>query len=215
VPNAALYQTQAQGSMMQDRDETSDRPPRQWPAIALALVLIVAALAVARPWEGEPESAFGIIEQVAPDDSSTVSLATNPVVGELAPNFLLPALDGQTIELADLRGQPVFINFWATWCIFCVMEMPAMQRLADKYEGQIWIVGINVGESFGDAQSFASANEIRYPLVLDSSMDVTEAYQVRAMPTSLFVDADGVVRFVRYGVMTPPEMEEVIQPLLT
>lgn len=199
---------------MSEAQTPMDRPPRRWPAIALALVLITSALLVTQPWQSDGDTSFGIVDQVVPGVARVVELETGPSVGKLAPNFLLQTFDGQTLRLSDLRGTPVFINFWATWCLFCVSEMPAMQRLADRYAGQLVIVGINVGEALGEAQPFTEENGISYPLLLDPETDVTEAYQVRAMPTSFIVDAEGVVQVVHYGVLTPSQMEESIRPLV-
>ncbi len=93
--------------------------------------------------------------------------------------------------------------------------MPAIQRLADKYGDRLVIVGVNVGEDAKTARTFAENFDIRFTLLLDPDMAVTKAYQVRAMPTSLFIDPDGVVHSVHYGVLTPPQMEERIAPLLS
>lgn len=198
---------------MSEATPTTGRPLPRWSAIALALVLIASALAVTQPWQRDRDARFGIVDQVRSTSVGATDLETSPSVGKLAPNFLLRTFDGQTMRLSDLRGTPVFINFWATWCLFCLSEMPAMQQLADRYEGQLVVVGINVGETVDDAQPYAQRNNIRYPLLLDPETTVTEAYGVRAMPTSLFVDADGVVQIVHYGVLTPPQMEETIQSL--
>ncbi len=199
---------------MSDVATSINRPSRQWPAIILSLALIAGSLAITKPWQRESDSTFGIVRQVKPPAAAAVDLETGPTMGKLAPNFLLQTFDGSTVRLSDLRGKPVFINFWATWCLFCVAEMPAMQRLADQYEGRLVIVGVNVGETLGEAQPFATENDIRYPLLLDPETNVTEAYRVQAMPTSLFVDANGVVQFVRYGVLTPDQMDAAVQPLL-
>ncbi|MGH2531451.1 MAG: TlpA family protein disulfide reductase [Thermomicrobiales bacterium] len=185
--------------------------PRRWPPPLLAAILVAVALGVARPWqENDPD--LGIVAQVAPDDVDGVETA--PAAGSLAPNFRLETIDGEVVRLSDLRGTPIFLNFWATWCFSCVTEMPAMQRLADEYGDQLLIVGVNVGEEAGDARTFAGNFDIRYTLLLDAEMDVTRAYEVRAMPTSLFIDADGVVQSVHFGVLTPPQMKERIAPLL-
>jgi thiol-disulfide isomerase/thioredoxin len=108
----------------------------------------------------------------------------------------------------------VLLNFWATWCFFCVGEMPAMQRLADRHGDRVAVVGVNVGESAADARVFAENWSIRYPLLLDAVRSVAIAYGVRNMPTSLVVDPAGVVRSVDYRVLTPPEMEARLAPYL-
>ncbi len=183
-------------------------------ALALALALVALAVLIAQPWQDDGDSPFGLVAQVVPPDPAVAAFSTAPEVGKLAPNFLLATIDGRTVRLSDLRGRPVFLNFWATWCFFCLSEMPAMQRFADRHSEEVVVVGVNVGEPATDARTFAANFGIRYPLLLDADRDVTEAYRVRAMPTSLFIDADGVVRSVSPSVLTPPQMEERLAEVL-
>jgi peroxiredoxin len=190
------------------------RSPRRWPAISLAVALIAAAVVLTRPWQRDDGTQYGIVPQVKPPGAGAAGLGTAPAIGKLAPNFLLQTVDGRTVRLSDLRGKPVFLNFWATWCIFCVSEMPAMQRLADRYGDRLVVVGVNVGESAADARAFADQAGIRYALLLDPQTEVTKAYRVQAMPTSLFLDPVGVVRYLHYGVLMPPEMEQIVRPLV-
>jgi peroxiredoxin len=187
---------------------------RRWGGLALAGVLVAAALLVGRVQSDGGDGRFGLVSQVAPADAKFADLATAPEVGKLAPNFRLETIDGGSLQLSDLRGRPVFLNFWATWCFSCVTEMPAMQRLADKYGDQVVVLGVNTGEPADRALAFATAQEIRYPLVLDPDLTVTETYGVRAMPTSLFIDVNGVVHSVSFGVLFPDQMEERLAPLL-
>ena len=180
--------------------------------LLVAVVIVAAALLVVRPWQRQ-EAAYGPVAQVAPA-AGAAGLETAPAVGKLAPNFRLRTVDGGEVVLSDLRGQPVFLNFWATWCLFCVTEMPAMQKLADRHGDALAVVGVNVGEEAERARRFAASAEIRYPLLLDAERAVTRAYDVRAMPTSVYLDADGVVRNVTYGTVLTAEMEEFLAPLL-
>lgn len=198
-----------------DTNSNAPTSTKRWPAILLSIALVAVALATTRPWESAGEEGFGIVAQQAPETSPQSEATTSPTVGHLAPNFLLESFSGQPVRLSDLRGTPVFLNFWATWCIFCISEMPAMQQVADQYDGRLAVVGINVGEALGDAHPFVERNTITYTLLLDSNREVTKAYQVRTMPTSLFIDEHGVVVQVHYGVLTPPQMEEEIHPLVS
>ncbi len=180
------------------------------PALLLALNIVLVGVIVARPWE---PTLHGPVAQVRPVNVAA-NLATGPAVGQLAPNFRLQDLGGNLVELADTRGHPVVLNFWATWCIFCVSEMPALQRLAERYGSEITIVGVNVGQSLATANAFATNEQITYPLVLDSKGDVTQMYQVYAMPSTFILDRDGVIRVVRYGTLMPPDVVAALEPLL-
>lgn len=182
--------------------------------VALAAALVLAAVIVSDRGSSGQRDGLGIVAQVEPAATGASTLETAPAVGALAPNFRLQTLDGDEILLSDLRGRPVFINFWATWCFFCITEMPAIQKLANAYGGEVVILGVNVAEPRQDAQTFATNFQITYPLVLDRDREVTEAYQVRSMPTSVFIDAQGVIRAFGFGVMFPDQIRAQIDPLL-
>ena len=205
---------------MDDRAERNRpvRPTRQrrWGGLGLAVLLIAAALVVGRAQSGGggADGRLGLVSQVRPADEALADLATAPEAGKLAPNFRLETMDGRVIQLSDLRGRPVFINFWASWCFACVTEMPAIQKLADAYGEQVVVLGINAGEPADRARAFAANQAVRYPLLLDPEAEVTRAYGVRPMPTSFFVDADGVVHSVAYGVLFPDQMKERLAPLV-
>lgn len=200
-------------------DGESEDPVRAWrermspaiPALLLALNIVLVGIIVARPWE---PTLHGPVAQVRPAGAAA-NLTTGPSVGQLAPNFRLQELEGNEVELADMRGHLVVLNFWATWCIFCVSEMPALQRLSERYGSEIMIVGINVGQSGSAASMFATNERITYPLVLDSKGDVTEAYRVYAMPSTFVLDRDGVIRVLRYGTLVPHDLIAALEPLLS
>lgn len=188
-------------------------PRRRWWPLLLAAAIVAAAIAIAR-WPGESTVAFGPIAQVQPPGTDAHDIATGPRVGDLAPNFLLETSTGKTLRLSDLRGRPVFLNFWATWCGECRDEMPAMQRLAREHGDAVAVVGVNVGEEATGVETFAERLGVDYPLLLDTRKQVAATYTVPAIPTSIFVDADGVIRSVVFGELTLADMEGQVLPLL-
>lgn len=206
---------------MSDPQSNPIRPARR-PGTAISAGVIVLLIAVAIGfglWQDRdtgPVGAneVGLIEQIAPERTELASLSTEPEPGALAPNFRLTTTTGETLELADLRGTPVFLNFWATWCFFCLTEMPAMQVVADEYGDDVIVMGVNAGDAPDDARTFAGNFDIRYTLALDTEMDITEAYAVRQMPTSVFIDENGVIANVIYGVIVPDQMRENIDAML-
>ena len=210
---AAPHPPPGAGAAAEPSRERGRRDPR-WLGLLVAVVLVAGGVAVARPWVEDDGGGYGPIAQVEPVAAAAAALETAPEVGKLAPNFRLRTAGGEEVRLAELRGRPVFLNFWATWCLFCVGEMSAMQKLADRYDDRVAVLGVNVGEDAERARRFAAEAGVRYPLLLDADRAVTEAYRVRAMPTSLFVDGDGVIRSAKFGPLTPPEMEEHLAPLL-
>lgn len=134
--------------------------------------------------------------------SSTAGQIPAPQKGFLAPDFTLETLDGQNIQLRDLRGQVVVLNFWATWCPPCRAEMPTLGKIAREYQGQdVVILGINstVQDDVNAIPGFLAQREITFPILLDKSGKVTRLYGIRALPTTFFVGPDGIIRFVTIG----------------
>jgi len=116
-------------------------------------------------------------------------------VGSQAPDFQLNNLDGQSISLSDLRGKPVFINFWATWCPPCRSEMPYIQEIYEEWSGKgLVVLAINIGESPSQVEEFMESQNLSFPVLLDTGKNVAQKYNIRGIPTSFFVDKDGVVQ---------------------
>lgn len=164
-----------------------DLSTRQFRIVALAV------LAFSLVWIGV--SAF------LPGGNNSPGIAA-PQAGFLAPEFTLNTLDGETIALADLLGKAVLVNIWASWCIPCRSEMPAMQAVYDAYHSQgfeILAVNATSQDSREDAAAFAAENGLTFPILLDVDGIVGEQYQVSALPSSFFVLPDGTIQEVVIG----------------
>jgi len=140
---------------------------------------------------------------------STSTPTTSPTqgveVGKRAPDFTLPNLEGQSVSLSDFRGMPVFINFWASWCGPCRAEMPFIQEV---FEDKEWldkglvILGVDIGESPVTVERFMGSLGLSFPVLLDASQDVALKYNVRAIPTSFFIDKNGIIQALRIGAFS-------------
>ena len=117
------------------------------------------------------------------------------------PSLRLANVQGKVIDLADLRGQVVLVNFWATWCPPCVHEMPSMQRLADYFKGKpFMILGVNMAEDAATVTAFIQQRvKIKFPIVLDQDGQALKAWRVFAFPTSYVLDKHGRIRFALFG----------------
>ncbi len=113
-------------------------------------------------------------------------------VGQPAPDFELKTLDGKTVRLADLRGKPVLINFWASWCTPCRKEFPFLQSLADENPG-IEVLGITEDTIPSEARSFIKKKRATWPMLNDSGGAVAKEYGVRPIPQTMFVNRDGTL----------------------
>lgn len=129
-----------------------------------------------------------------------------PQVGFLAPDFTLKTPLGESFTLSDLRGHPVIINLWATWCPPCRAEMPAIQKLYDEYKEQgLMVLAINATNQ-DDAMAvapFVDQYQLTFPILLDETGRVSRSYQLRSLPSSYFIGRDGVVRDVVIGGPMP------------
>ena len=128
-----------------------------------------------------------------------------PQVGALAPDFRLLDLDGNPVWLGDV-GAPAIVNFWASWCTFCIEEMPDFQRVHD-----VAIIGINRAEPLEIAQRFADETGAEYALLLDTEDELGGVYRVIGMPTTLYIGADGRVAEVRIGFTTFDQIRESVE----
>jgi len=129
------------------------------------------------------------------------------MVGEKAPEFSLEQLDGSPLSLKDLKGKKVLVNFWASWCEPCIKEMPDIQKVYDEYkeDGNIEILAINLTigkETPEKARAFVEEMGLTFPVLLDVGGEIQKLYQVIPIPTSFFIDEDGVIRSVHQGPMT-------------
>lgn len=141
---------------------------------------------------------FALALLLAPLGLFAAELKTLPA--RPAPALTLPALDGGSVTLADLRGRVVLVNFWAVWCPPCRKEMPSMGRLADKLAGKPFtILGVNVGETPEEIRAFLKQVPVNFPIVLDSEGANLKAWSVFAFPTSYVVDKKGKLRLGLFG----------------
>jgi cytochrome c biogenesis protein CcmG, thiol:disulfide interchange protein DsbE len=125
-----------------------------------------------------------------------------PVPGDAAPAFAGTRLgDDGRLALDDLRGTPVVLNFWASWCGPCEEEAPFLSSAAKEYEGRIQFVGINIKDAHDDAVEFVESHDLDYMHVRDEDLAIYDDYGLTGQPETFFIDADGViVEHVRGGV---------------
>jgi len=135
-----------------------------------------------------------------------------------APDFTLKRLDGPNLRLAEQRGQVIALNFWASWCAPCRVEMPHLNRLHDKYrDAGFSFLGVNVDDDPAKAAAEAAKLGIRFPVLLDQLKAVSKLYGLAAMPTTVLIDRDGLVRHVHQGYRNGVEAmyDQQIRALVT
>jgi peroxiredoxin len=143
---------------------------------------------------------------------------TAPQKGFLAPDFTLQAADGTSITLSQLRGQAVLVNHWASWCGPCREEMPSIEKLSMEYGSRGFVV-IGVDSTIQDdplaVAEFVVEFGLSFPIVLDRGGEVARLYELRVLPTSFFIDRQGVIQSVVVGGPMPESLlREHIEELL-
>jgi len=130
-------------------------------------------------------------------------------VGEPAPDFQLENLDGQSISLSDFRGKTVLLNFWTTWCPPCVSEMPYLQQVYEEWsEKGLAVLAINIGENPTEVKGFLQAHNLSLPVLLDTKENAARKYNITGIPTSFFIDSDGIIRVKIIGAFPSKEVIE-------
>jgi thiol-disulfide isomerase/thioredoxin len=138
--------------------------------------------------------------------------------GKTAPAFALTTLDGGLDSLSHYSGHPVVINFWATWCKPCRVEMPYIIDVYHKHAGQgLSVVTINLTDQEGstkDVLKFVNEFQMPFPVLLDQKGKARKLYRLRGVPTSIFVGSDGVVRSVNQGPISEPALRQQLAGIL-
>lgn len=145
-----------------------------------------------------------------------ISIGGTPTIGDLAPDFTLKNLQGEEVSLSDFKGQPVLINFWATWCPPCRFEMPAIQKMYEQYQDEGFVVlAVDVEEPISTVKQYIEQGGYTFPVLLDYKGQVANGpYRIRAFPTSYFVDREGKIAVAHRGMMTEQILQQYIDRVL-
>jgi cytochrome c biogenesis protein CcmG, thiol:disulfide interchange protein DsbE len=135
-------------------------------------------------------------------------------VGQPAPSWSEPSLPGPALASAALRGKPVYLNFFATWCPPCNQEAPAIDALQREYVARgLRVVGVDVLENARKAAEFRNAHHLSYPVVVDGGT-LRDQYDVNGLPVHVFIDRGGVVRKIAVGELSPADMRSNVERIL-
>lgn len=135
-----------------------------------------------------------------------------PLDGDIAPDFIVPLLSGDSQQLSDLQGRPVILYFWATWCGSCTFEMPIIDAFyQEKADTGLVVLAINIGQGEETVQEFITEGGYTFPVGLDGSMDIGRAYRLLAFPSTFFIDSEGVIRNIRMGPISHETLQERLE----
>ncbi|NLK08207.1 MAG: redoxin family protein [Firmicutes bacterium] len=138
----------------------------------------------------------------------------SPRVNYLAPDFVVKDLDGNDATLSQHLGKPVFINFFATWCGFCRLEMPYIEKLYNEVGDEVIFMVIDLMESQKVVEDFFAKEGLTVPVYLDAKGASATSYGVRGIPASFFIDADGVIQDIGLGALTEERLRQGLEKIL-
>lgn len=157
------------------------------------------------------------VVDISPETPETPTIPETPStpkypdieVGQLAPDFTLKNLSGEEVSLSDYRGKIVMINFWATWCKWCDIEMPDMQKLSNENDDLV-VLAVDVEEDIKDVKAYIEKGGYDFEVVLDSDGFVNRTYLVNGLPNSYFVDKEGILLGKVGGAINFAQMNEIL-----
>ena len=205
---------------------------KKWHTAVLALSLVALIAAAAFLYNTLKDRAGGqqlMAVQPQPTEGTTVpteaqtlptEAQTEPseTVDMTAPGFTVYDTEGDAVTLESLRGKPVVLNFWATWCGYCVMEMPDFQTMHDTYGDEIHFMMVNVTDGYQEtqakAEAFIAEKGFTFPVYYDLELSASSAYGVNAMPVTYFIDENGDLVAYGQGALDAATLQQGIDMLL-
>jgi peroxiredoxin len=207
--------------------ELDSRPQsrREWSgwlrSVILPLGLVVAIIAgllyLQSRAGGSEDDGFGTV--ALPEAKNATAQSPAASEGRAAPDFLLQTLDGQTVRLSELQGQPLLINFWASWCTACKAETPDLIDLYERHKAEgFLILGINLRQADTAVRDFVEDFGVTYPVAFDRRGEVASTWQIggpnQGLPSTYFIDRGGVVKKVVLGSLAARQIAEGLALIL-
>lgn len=175
--------------------------------VILLTIQAVNGSFLARPTERVPSTSLTAFFNVP----TMMPSSTPPARGEAPPEFTLMGLDGHSHSLKDYRGKAVILNFWASWCAPCRVEMPLLQTTWERLSNKLVVLGINTGEDEKTITGFMNELNLTFPVLLDQENLVARRYSVFGLPTTYFVDANGILKDRSLGPLTPTDLKMYLE----
>ena len=193
----------------------AETAPLHWlRPLILGLTVLAAALAAAG-WALARASGSGDPTASAPLPRPPAATWERLPPGTAAPPLELPGLEGGTVSLDRLRGRPVVVNFWASWCEPCKREFPLLQAAAERHRGAgLVVVGVVTGDDPEAARAFARKQQARWPMALDRERRATARWGVLGLPETFFLRPDGTLASHHRGELRPEALDAQLAPIL-
>lgn len=177
----------------------------------ILLILLIAVLIAAAVWYNKLSSGFENPPQPSPEDQSTESSA------ETAPDITVYDYDEQAVKLSEKFGKPVILNFWASWCGPCKMEMPAFQSMYEAYGDKVEFMMVNLTggrETVEAVRDLIELSGFTFPVYFDKDADAAVTYGLNSIPRTVFINPDGTVFEGHIGMLSEEALEQNIKIML-
>jgi thiol-disulfide isomerase/thioredoxin len=188
----------------------------------LAIVILVGLIGytvytqlIMKNTEETTTVASGQTNPFNPNENIGTAITKGPLINESAPDFTLETLDGKTVTLSQFKGKKVFINFWASWCPPCRDEMPEIEQFSNQ-NSDIVVLAVNLRNTEKSDQAvhnYINENEYTFPVLLDQKGEVGNNYKILTLPTSYFINTNGVIQYKFIGPLTLAKMNELVSTL--
>jgi peroxiredoxin len=207
--------------------ELDERPQsrREWSGwlrslvlpLGLVVALVGALLYIQADGSDQADDGYGTV--ALPSDKNTSGREPAAEAGRVAPDFILKELAGADLRFSELRGRPILVNFWSTWCTSCRAEMPDLVKAYETHRQDGFVVlGVNLREADARVQPFVDDFGMSFPVLLDRSGEVARTWRIggpsEGLPSSYFIDRNGVVARVVYGLLTGRALDEGLSLIL-
>lgn len=176
--------------------------------VALGCLLAIGVVGLSACSNNVPANNSG----AGTEEKSSAQNSTVIAEGAVAPDFTFTTVEGETVQLSDYKGSVVLLNFWATWCGYCIDEMPAMQQLTENYADDVVILAVNRGDSASEAKTFAQDSSYNFVWGLDEDGAIQDLYPSNGIPYSIVIDKEGVIGSIFEGSAADmyPYFEEAV-----
>lgn len=134
--------------------------------------------------------------------------------GKAAPDFTTELYGGTVIKLSEMKGRPVVLNFWASWCGYCVKELPDIEALFKKYGDKVSFLAVNCGESRKEIESFLKKKSYTFPIAMDETTSLSRLYNISGIPRTIVLDKEGKIIADHIGMILKKELEKSIEEAL-
>ncbi|NLY36897.1 MAG: TlpA family protein disulfide reductase [Tissierellia bacterium] len=189
--------------------------------LLLGLLLFVAGCSQGEEVIGQADGPTEIVletQEVEKEESKEINIGNR--VGNLAPDFELNTMDGKSVKLSDLRGKPVHMVFWSVDCVYCVKELPHVQKIYNENKEDYTVLAMNITlqDGLDYAKEFIEEAGYDFTTVLientKEGLDTLQQYEVRGIPLNVFVDKEGIISYVAPGMMDEATINAVLKELI-